>query len=383
MPYAAFNSLSDNILFLNQFFGKKYAILCTYQVDLSRQFYSNLGAKIWYYLANFLAVKILQMNIKSEEKVINQSVKMLSISEDEAGQRIDNYLLAKLKGVPKSLIYRILRKGEVRVNKGRVKPEYKLQQGDCVRVPPVRVSEKEQPPISNKLNKVNQLEKQILFEDDCLLVLNKPSGLAVHGGSGLSFGVIEALRALRPDARFLELVHRLDRDTSGILLVAKKRSALRSLHEQLREKTVQKDYLALVRGVWQSHCKVVQAPLLKNELSSGERIVKVSEQGKPSETRFSIEERYAGATLVKASPITGRTHQIRVHTQYVGHSIALDDKYGDKEFDQQMTALGLNRLFLHAFSIRFEHPKTGETLRINAPLDESMKGILKQLRNAD
>ncbi|HEH9711877.1 23S rRNA pseudouridine(955/2504/2580) synthase RluC [Pasteurella multocida] len=320
------------------------------------------------------------MNQKKDEKVINQTVKMLTISEDEAGQRIDNYLLAKLKGVPKSLIYRILRKGEVRVNKGRIKPEYKLQANDIVRVPPVRVSEKEHAPISTKLNKVSQLEKQILFEDECLLVLNKPSGIAVHGGSGLSFGVIEALRTLRPDARFLELVHRLDRDTSGILLVAKKRSALRSLHEQLREKTVQKDYLALVRGQWQSHCKVVKAPLLKNELSSGERIVRVSEQGKPSETRFSIEERYEYATLVKASPVTGRTHQIRVHTQYTGHPIALDDKYGDKHFDEQMTQLGLTRLFLHAFSIRFEHPKTGETLRINAPLDPEMKKILGALR---
>ncbi|HDR1003221.1 23S rRNA pseudouridine(955/2504/2580) synthase RluC [Pasteurella multocida] len=320
------------------------------------------------------------MNQKKDEKVINQTVKMLTISEDEAGQRIDNYLLAKLKGVPKSLIYRILRKGEVRVNKGRIKPEYKLQANDIVRVPPVRVSEKEQAPISTKLNKVSQLEKQILFEDECLLVLNKPSGIAVHGGSGLSFGVIEALRTLRPDARFLELVHRLDRDTSGILLVAKKRSALRSLHEQLREKTVQKDYLALVRGQWQSHCKVVKAPLLKNELSSGERIVRVSEQGKPSETRFSIEERYEYATLVKASPVTGRTHQIRVHTQYAGHPIALDDKYGDKHFDEQMTQLGLTCLFLHAFSIRFEHPKTGETLRINAPLDPEMKKILGALR---
>lgn len=318
--------------------------------------------------------------MKTEEKIINQAVKMLTISEDEAGQRIDNYLIANLKGVPKSLVYRILRKGEVRVNKGRVKPEYKLQLDDVVRVPPVRVSSKAQVPISTKLNKVSQLEQQILFEDDCLLILNKPSGIAVHGGSGLSFGVIEALRSLRPEDRFLELVHRLDRDTSGILLVAKKRSALRSLHEQLRQKTVQKDYLALVRGQWQSHCKVVKAPLLKNELSSGERIVRVSEQGKPSETLFSIEERYHNATLVKASPITGRTHQIRVHSQYAGHPIALDDKYGDTQFDQQMTALGLNRLFLHAFSIRFEHPKTGEILRVNAPLQQEMKAILKKLR---
>lgn len=314
------------------------------------------------------------------EKIINATVKMLQISEDESGQRIDNYLLAKLKGVPKSLIYRIVRKGEVRVNKGRVKPEYKLQTGDTVRIPPVRVAEKEQAPISNKLNKVAALEKQIIFEDDCLLVLNKPSGIAVHGGSGLSFGVIEALRSLRPEARFLELVHRIDRDTSGILLVAKKRSALRNLHEQLRIKTVKKDYLALVRGQWQSHVKVIRAPLLKNELSGGERIVRVNEQGKPSETRFAIEERYPTATLVRASPVTGRTHQIRVHTQYAGHPIALDDKYGDKEFDQQMQKLGLNRLFLHAYSIKFEHPKSGEELRLTAPLDENMKGILKKLR---
>ena len=213
-----------------------------------------------------------------------------------------------------------------------------------------------------------------------MLVINKPSGIAVHGGSGLSFGVIEALRALRPQARFLELVHRIDRDTSGILLVAKKRSALRNLHEQLREKVVQKDYLALVRGQWQSHVKVVKAPLLKNELASGERMVKVSEAGKPSETRFVIEERYPSATLVKASPVTGRTHQIRVHTQYTGHPIACDDKYGDRDFDQKMQQIGLNRLFLHAYSIRFEHPRTGEEMVITAPLDKKMKAVLAKLR---
>ncbi|TYB27584.1 23S rRNA pseudouridine(955/2504/2580) synthase RluC [Aggregatibacter actinomycetemcomitans] len=314
------------------------------------------------------------------EKTINPSVQFLTVSDDEADQRLDNFLLARLKGVPKSLIYRIVRKGEVRVNKARSKPEYKLLADDVVRIPPVRVAEKAQDTISNKLTKVAQLEQHIIFEDNYLLVLNKPSGIAVHGGSGLDFGVIEALRALRPAARFLELVHRLDRDTSGILLVAKKRSALRNLHEQLREKTVQKDYLALVRGQWQSHCKVVQAPLLKNELAGGERIVKVSEQGKPSETRFSVEERYTNATLIKASPVTGRTHQIRVHTQYAGHPIAFDSKYGDKEFDQHMVELGLNRLFLHAYTIRFEHPHSGETLRLTAPLEEKMKGILKRLR---
>ncbi|TNG91538.1 23S rRNA pseudouridine(955/2504/2580) synthase RluC [Testudinibacter aquarius] len=309
------------------------------------------------------------------------SVRFQTIDADQAGQRIDNYLLSQLKGVPKSMIYRIIRKGEVRVNKGRIKAEYKLQANDIVRIPPVKIAEKEQAPLSNKLHQVAQLEQQILFEDDVLLVLNKPSGMAVHGGSGLSFGVIEALRSLRPEARFLELVHRLDRDTSGILLVAKKRSALRHLHQQLRDKTIQKEYLALVRGQWQSHCKVINAPLNKNELASGERIVRVSEQGKPSETRFSVEERYGEqATLIKAMPITGRTHQIRVHSQYAGHPIALDSKYGDQDFDQKMQALGLNRLFLHAYAIRFEHPKSGETLRLSAELDNSMKGILRQLR---
>ncbi|MGG4663019.1 23S rRNA pseudouridine(955/2504/2580) synthase RluC [Providencia vermicola] len=308
-------------------------------------------------------------------------VQFIDISDDEAGQRIDNFLLAKLKGVPKSMIYRIIRKGEVRVNKGRIKPEYKLVEGDQVRVPPVRVAEREVPAVSAKLDKVAALANCILFEDDSILVLNKPSGTAVHGGSGLSFGVIEGLRALRPEARFLELVHRLDRDTSGILLVAKKRSALRALHEQLRLKTMQKDYLALVRGHWQSHVKVVQAPLLKNILQSGERVVKVSSEGKPSETRFKIEERFDNATLVKASPVTGRTHQIRVHTLYAGHPIAFDNRYGDELFDSQLADTGLNRLFLHASALKFTHPKTGEEMRLQAPMGPELNHCLKVLRN--
>lgn len=308
-------------------------------------------------------------------------VQFIDISDDEAGQRIDNFLLTKLKGVPKSMIYRIIRKGEVRVNKGRIKPEYKLVEGDQVRVPPVRVAERETAPVSAKLDKVAALANCILFEDDVLLVLNKPSGTTVHGGSGLSFGVIEGLRALRPEARFLELVHRLDRDTSGILLVAKKRSALRALHEQLRLKQMQKDYLALVRGNWQSHMKVIQAPLLKNILQSGERVVKVSSEGKPSETRFKVEERFDNATLVKASPVTGRTHQIRVHTLYAGHPIAFDDRYGDKQFDSQLAGTGLNRLFLHASALKFTHPKTGEEMRLQAPLDNQLNHCLKILRS--
>jgi len=313
-------------------------------------------------------------------KTNTPSVQIVAISADEAGQRIDNFLRTQLKGVPKSMIYRILRKGEVRVNKKRIKPEYKLEAGDEVRIPPVRVAEREEAAVSPKLAKVASLADAIVYEDEHILVMNKPSGTAVHGGSGLSFGVIEGLRALRPEARFLELVHRLDRDTSGILLVAKKRSALRSLHEQLREKGMQKDYLALVRGQWPSHLKVVQAPLLKNILQSGERVVRVSSEGKPSETRFKVEERYEIATLVKASPVTGRTHQIRVHTLHGGHPIAFDDRYGDREFDRQLAGTGLNRLFLHAAALRFTHPHTGEVMRMEAPLDEQLKHCLAQLR---
>lgn len=313
-------------------------------------------------------------------KTTTPAVQLIAISADEAGQRIDNFLRTQLKGVPKSMIYRILRKGEVRVNKKRIKPEYKLEAGDEVRVPPVRVAEREEDNVSPKLAKVAALAEAIIYEDEHILVLNKPSGTAVHGGSGLSFGVIEGLRALRPEARFLELVHRLDRDTSGILLVAKKRSALRALHEQLREKGMQKDYLALVSGQWPSHVKSVRAPLLKNILQSGERVVKVSAEGKPSETLFKVEERFTQATLVKASPVTGRTHQIRVHTLHAGHPIAFDDRYGDADFDRQLEATGLKRLFLHAAALKFTHPGTGEVMRVEAPLDSTLKRCLATLR---
>lgn len=309
---------------------------------------------------------------------IQQQVQLLTIEAEHEGQRIDNFLKTQLKGVPKSLIYRILRKGEVRVNKKRIKPEYKLCPGDEVRVPPVRVAEKNELPSAN-LGSIQRLESQILFEDDAMIVLNKPSGMAVHGGSGLSFGVIEGLRALRPDARFLELVHRLDRDTSGVLLVAKKRSALRSLHEQLRVKTMRKQYLALVRGQWQSHVKVVNAPLRKNDLQSGERVVRVSSDGKPSETRFRIARQFAEATLVECSPITGRTHQIRVHTQHAGHPIACDDKYGEAAFDEKMRSQGLKRLFLHAWKLTFTHPVDGREVLIEAPLAPELDNFLNKL----
>lgn len=310
---------------------------------------------------------------------IRTKVQSVEIDEDMAGQRIDNFLRNQLKDVPKSMIYRIVRKGEVRVNKKRIKAEYKLQAGDVVRIPPVTVEEKtpEVAP-STKLNRVAELEQQIIFEDDHLLILNKPSGTAVHGGSGLKFGAIEALRALRPDARFLELVHRIDRDTSGILLVAKKRSALRHLQAQFREKTVKKYYFALVMGEWKNSCKVVNAPLLKNEVNS---IVRVNPNGKPSETRFSVLEKFTQATLVQASPITGRTHQIRVHTQYSGHPIAWDDRYGDRRFDAYTGQHGLDRLFLHAANIRFVHPATDAFMEINAPMGEQLETVLASLRS--
>ncbi len=308
----------------------------------------------------------------------NQGVQFITIDAEQDGQRIDNFLKTQLKGVPKSLIYRILRKGEVRVNKKRIKPEYKLCAGDEIRVPPVRVAEENTLP-SSKLSSVQALASQIIYEDDVIIVLNKPSGLAVHGGSGLSFGVIEGLRALRPESKFLELVHRLDRDTSGLLLVAKKRSALKHLHEQLRVKTMRKQYLALVRGQWQPHVKVVNAPLLKNILQSGERIVRVNSDGKPSETRFQIVQKFANATLVMASPITGRTHQIRVHTAHAGHPIACDDKYGERAFDEQVKLAGLNRLFLHAYRLTFTHPVTDKDLTLEAPLGKELQAVLDRL----
>lgn len=313
-------------------------------------------------------------------KIIKTEVQFIEILDDIAGQRIDNFLRNRLKNVPKSRIYRVLRKGEVRVNKKRIKPEYKLQAGDIIRLPPMHIEETEQSKApSTKLNKVAELEQCVIYEDDHLLILNKPSGTAVHGGSGLKFGVIEAMRALRPNAFFLELVHRIDRDTSGILLIAKKRSALRYLQAQFREKTIQKYYFALVMGKWDPSTKIVNAPLLKNDVNS---IVRVNINGKASETRFKIIEEFKQATLVQASPITGRTHQIRVHAQHAGHPIAWDNHYGDPRFDAYTLKLGLNRLFLHATNIKFVHPLTEKQMDIFAPLNKQLEATLANLRNA-
>ncbi|GGC03022.1 ribosomal large subunit pseudouridine synthase C [Marinobacterium zhoushanense] len=314
----------------------------------------------------------------NESTGIQSGVQFITVEEDQGGQRIDNFLRTALKGAPKSLIYRVLRKGEVRVNKKRIKPEYKLEPGDLIRVPPIRLPEKgDAPVVGDKL--LEFLERAVVYEDDALMVINKPSGLAVHGGSGINLGLIEALRQLRPQQRFLELVHRLDRDTSGCIMIAKKRSMLRYLHELLRQHRVQKVYQALVQGRWESKDKRVDAPLLRGELKSGERMVKVDAQGKPSLTDFRILRRFGGsATLIEARPKTGRTHQIRVHTQFVGHPIIGDPKYGIDVINQQYRELGFRRLMLHAAALELKLPD-GTPLKVEAALEPQIESALEQL----
>lgn len=305
-------------------------------------------------------------------------VQLLDVPADYAGQRIDNFLRTQLKGAPKTLIYRILRKGEVRVNKGRIKPDYRLQAGDQIRVPPLRLSEPGEPaPLAKGL--LERLEESIVHEDKALIVINKPAGIAVHGGSGLTSGVIEVFRQLRPEARDIELVHRLDRDTSGLLMIAKKRSMLRFLHEALRGDGVDKRYHALVRGHWPAAKKKINAPLLKNTLRSGERMVEVNDEGKEALTEFRVLRRYGEfATLVEARPVTGRTHQIRVHARHAGHAIAGDPKYGDEDFSQEIRELGGKRLFLHSASLVIPLPEGGE-LRLEAPVDGTWSQTLERL----
>ncbi len=307
-------------------------------------------------------------------------VRQWLVTDADAGQRLDNFLLRVMKGVPRSHIYKILRSGEVRVNKGRARPHYHIAVGDVLRLPPVRVAEPSDPAVL-PAHLRSQLEAAVLFEDSHLLVLDKPSGLAVHGGSGLSWGIIEALRQLRPDARELELVHRLDRDTSGCLVLSKKRSALRALHESLRQGQMEKHYLALACGDWKGPARSVRLPLRKNTLQSGERMVRVDPvAGKPAHTHFSAREHFSGATLVEADLDTGRTHQIRVHLQAIAHAVAGDEKYGDPAFNQRLRALGLRRLFLHAASIRFAHPRDQQPMHIQAPLPAELEAVLQQLR---
>ncbi len=309
------------------------------------------------------------------------AVQYLEISADQAGQRLDNFLLAALKGAPKSLIYRIIRKGEVRVNKKRIKPLYKLQPEDVVRVPPVTLTPGETPPLPSR-GLQQTLRERVLWDDDAFMVIDKPAGLAVHGGSGIHLGLIEGLRQMYPEYHFLELVHRLDRDTSGCILIAKKRSALRQLHAMLREKHLDKGYLCVVHGIWPRKVTQIDAPLRKDVLQSGERMVKVAEDGKRSDTRFRVVSTHGkgsqGYSIVAAFPKTGRTHQIRVHARHAGHVIMGDDKYASHEELVHAKTLGVKRLMLHASSLRFTHPLSGEPVQIDAPTPEAFKSLMEQ-----
>ncbi|MFH1493580.1 MAG: RluA family pseudouridine synthase [Pseudomonadota bacterium] len=304
------------------------------------------------------------------------SVAMVTIGEDGEGQRIDNYLLKWLKGVPKSHIYRILRKGEVRANKKRVEATYRLVLGDVLRIPPVQMARREPvnpQPVSARLASCT------IFEDSALLVINKPSGMAVHGGSGISRGVIEQLRLERPELKFLELAHRLDRETSGVLFLAKKRSALVKLHEAMREGGMDKFYYTLVKGSWPDARRHVKLALFKYLTAEGERRVCVREDGQASHTIFSLQKRWQDFSLLEAELKTGRTHQIRVHLSHLGFPIAGDDKYGDFPLNKELQRQGLKRMFLHAHKAVIQHPISGEQLTLEAPLPQELEKFLSSL----
>ena len=309
------------------------------------------------------------------------SVQFIEITAAQAGQRIDNFLLTLEKGVPRSRIYRAIRKGEVRVNKGRIKQVYRLQTGDSVRIPPLRTSQKETPStLSDSFRQ--RVTNIILLEDDDLLVINKPAGLAVHAGSNIKQGIIEALRLLRPELPYLELVHRLDKDTSGCLLLAKSRKALLNLQQQLLDHDMNKRYLTLLKGGWQNKDRLVDVPLQKNNLSSGERMVQVDADGKHAKTLFIPKRHFPLAQLTEVVLYTGRTHQIRVHSAHIGHPIAGDDKYGQRDFNKVMRKSGLRRMFLHAWKLGIRHPANGDELLLEAPLPESLKTILNHLEES-
>ena len=329
--------------------------------------------------------------IGAKSAIATPAVKWLLVDEESAGQRLDNFLMRHLKGVPKTHIYRIIRSGEVRINKGRASADTRVESGDEVRLPPVRISDK----VAEKAERpAPGREFPLLFEDESLLAIDKPAGVAVHGGSGVSFGVIEQLRQARPQAKLLELVHRLDRDTSGILLVAKKRSALRHLQDQFRERETGKTYLALVKGDWPAKLKVIDQPLLKFLLqgqdgAEGERRVRVTTPEDPdgmrSVTLVKVSKRLPGATLLEVTIKTGRTHQIRVHLASQGHPIAGDDKYGDFEWNRQLqrpgNSPGLKRMFLHAWRLQFNHPVTAERVALQTDLPPELKAIYRSQPN--
>jgi 23S rRNA pseudouridine955/2504/2580 synthase len=307
----------------------------------------------------------------------NQRVSHAEVDPDTAGQRLDNFLMTRLKGVPRSHVYQLIRSGQVRVNSGRVQPRYRLKAGDSVRVPPVR--QKVRPAISDPGEGLAWLEERIIFEDDRLLVVDKPAGLAVHGGSGLDFGLIEGLRSLRPGLKTLELVHRLDRGTSGCVMVAKKRSALRRLHALLREGRIGKRYLCLVRGQWQHGEIEVDTPLVVARENAARR-VRPDPDGKPARSVFRLVQHYGRkASLVEVEIETGRTHQIRVHAAEVGHPVAGDDRYGDRSFNAECERLGLKRMFLHAHLIEFVWPESDEEFFISAPLPQELSQFLDML----
>ena len=312
---------------------------------------------------------------------LRPTVEWVIIDADQAGQRLDNFLMGRLKGAPRSLVYRIIRKGEVRINRSRARPDSRIAAGDEVRVPPVKLADKEESIVPGG-RILERIEAAVIHEDDDFLIVNKPSGLAVHGGSGLQYGLIEGLRAARPSARFLELVHRIDRDTSGLIMVAKKRSGLRHLQDQIREKKLEKFYHALVAGHWPSGVSRIDVPLLRDELRSGERVVRVAAEGKTALTRFRVLESFNGYSLVEAAPVTGRTHQIRVHCAYASHPIAGDPKYMDDASCKAFRSEGGRRLMLHAAKLGVLMPGTNERRYFSAPYDEAFDQFLSRLRTS-
>lgn len=311
---------------------------------------------------------------KQMKELSKESANRVEVGAEDAGQRLDNYLMRLLKGVPKSHIYRILRSGEVRVNSGRAGPDYRVKPGDRLRIPPIRVAKPAaKPPVRATF------EPEVLYEDESLLVINKPAGVAVHGGSGVSHGIIEQLRAMRPAARFLELVHRLDRETSGILMLAKKRSALTALHSEIRDGRVAKHYLALVLGKWTNRRQSVKLPLERRVLPSGERRVRVAPDGMASHTIVMLRQHFPEFSLLDAELKTGRTHQIRVHLAHLGFPIAGDDKYGDFAANRALAKRGLKRMFLHASRLEFTHPVSSTPITIEAPLPPDLAGFVAAL----
>lgn len=318
----------------------------------------------------------MQQKSGKQAGTVTSRVRKVRVDSEHAGQRIDNFLRRELPGLPKGRLYRILRRGEVRVNGGRVRAEYKLQEGDEVRVPPARVRSPGEAPAAAASARI--LER-VIYEDKRLIVVDKPSGTAVHGGSGVSHGVIELLRHARPELRDLSLVHRLDRETSGCLVLAKRRSALRELHARFREGQVEKNYLALVRGDWQLGEQLIDAPLLVEHRKGGERHVVVSNGGKPAQTRVQLSRTFGTFSLLQCAPLTGRTHQIRVHLQSLDFPIVGDDRYGDEAANRQAKKQGLRRLFLHAQSIAFADD-SGNELHFTAPLADDLEQFLQALQ---